>query len=202
MRNTITHPAPGSADGNGGQRAGTIGRRTFLRGLGGLAAAAALNGVPAGVAEAAAGVRRLRLYNARTGETADTVYMENGVYVPEALGEIDFLLRDVRTEEIVAVDSRIVDLMWNIQRLLDTPEPLGITSGYRSPATNRRLVGQGAARNSLHMEGMAVDVFSRSRSARQIAAAARKMAQGGVGEYRNRNFVHLDVGPVRTWTRA
>ncbi|MCP1337344.1 YcbK family protein [Futiania mangrovi] len=177
-------------------------RRRFLRGLAGLTAAAALPVASGGTAEAAMQVRRLRLFNARTGERTDTVYMENGVYVPEALGEIDFLLRDVRTGDIVPVDARIVDLMWHIQRLIDTTEPLGITSGYRSPVTNRRLAGQGAARNSLHMQGMAVDVFSRTRSARQIAGAARRLGRGGVGEYRNRNFVHLDVGPVRTWSRG
>lgn len=175
-------------------------RRGVLRALGGAAAAAALPALLPSTAEAAMRMRRVRLLNVRSGERADTVYMENGVYIPEALGEIDYLLRDLRTGEMVQVETGLVDLVWQVQRLIDTAEPLCVTSGYRSPATNRRLVGQGAARNSLHMDGMAVDVFCRNRSPRQVAGAARRLARGGVGEYGG--FVHLDVGPVRAWRRG
>ena len=169
-------------------------RRGFLRALGGAAAAAALPGLLPSAAEAAMRMRRVRLLNVRSGERADTVYMENGVYIPEALGEIDYLLRDLRTGEMVQVETGLVDLVWQVQRMIDTAEPLCVTSGYRSPATNRRLVGQGAAR------GMAVDVFCRNRRPRQVAGAARRLARGGVGEYGG--FVHLDVGPVRAWRRG
>ena len=39
-----------------------------------------------------------------------------------------------------------------------------------------------------------------STQVRSIAQVARALESGGVGYYPRRNFVHIDVGDVRTWT--
>ncbi len=44
--------------------------------------------------------RRLHLYSTNTGETFNRVYWADGDYVPEALEEINYLLRDYRANLI------------------------------------------------------------------------------------------------------
>ena len=57
------------------------------------------------------------------------------------------------------------------------------------------------ARNSLHMKGQAADLRLKSRSVSQMARAALSCRAGGVGKYRNANFVHMDCGDIRSWSR-
>ncbi|MVA97593.1 DUF882 domain-containing protein [Nitratireductor sp. CAU 1489] len=72
-----------------------------------------------------------------------------------------------------------------------------VTSGYRSPARNRRARG---ARNSLHMYCAAADVQVPGVSTRQLASFVRAMpGRGGVGTYCHTKSVHIDVGPERDW---
>ncbi|MGH7634227.1 MAG: YcbK family protein, partial [Gemmatimonadaceae bacterium] len=77
-----------------------------------------------------------------------------------------------------------------------------LTSGYRTPATNARLVAEGAAVNSLHMRGQAADISLRGRTLSQLHTAALSLRGGGVGYYPAHDFIHVDVGPLRTWTGA
>jgi uncharacterized protein YcbK (DUF882 family) len=60
---------------------------------------------------------------------------------------------------------------------------------------------RGVARDSYHMKGMAADLHLKSRSVRQMSAAALRLGVGGVGRYSRSNFVHLDSGPPRDWGR-
>lgn len=72
-----------------------------------------------------------------------------------------------------------------------------VTSGYRSPARNRRARG---ARNSLHMYCAAADVQVPGVSKAQLARFVRAMpGRGGVGTYCHTKSVHIDVGPERDW---
>lgn len=72
-----------------------------------------------------------------------------------------------------------------------------ITSGYRSPPTNRRARG---ARNSLHMYCAAADIQIEGVSKWELATYLRAMpGRGGVGTYCHTNSVHVDVGPERDW---
>lgn len=79
--------------------------------------------------------------------------------------------------------------------------PLFVTSGYRSPAWNRRVGGAG---RSMHMTASALDITSRTRSARELHAIwlrlvkAGKVPDGGLGLYRN--WIHIDIGRPRRWS--
>jgi uncharacterized protein YcbK (DUF882 family) len=136
-----------------------------------------------------------------TDEVLNTVYYANGRYIPGALKEVNWLLRDFRSDEVKEIDPRLLDLLYAVHQRLEASQPFEIYSAYRSPATNAMLrrEGWGVARNSLHMQGMAVDINLPGWEARHIGNCALSLQRGGVGFYRRSNFVHLDVGEVRTW---
>ena len=88
------------------------------------------------------------------------VYWADGDYVPEALAEVNHLLRDYRANQIKDIDPNLLDLLYNLNQKLECDSPFHVISGYRSPRTNAALRKRNrkVARNSLHMAGMAVDL--------------------------------------------
>ncbi|ABN76525.1 MULTISPECIES: YcbK family protein [Cereibacter] len=178
------------------------------RGLLGAFAATAVVAAPTyanafGFLRGAGDVRRIRMYSGRTGESMDTIYWIEGEYIPEALKEINHFMRDWRTNDVIRIDARTVDIMAASHRLMDVSEPYMLLSGYRCPKTNAMLRSRssGVARNSLHLKGQAADLRLKSRSVGQMAKAAEACASGGVGRYSRSDFVHMDCGPVRHWGR-
>lgn len=176
------------------------------RGLFGVFAATAVVAAPTysnafGLLRGAGDIRRVRMYSGRTGESLDTIYWIEGKYIKEVLKEINYFMRDWRTDDSVTMDPRTVDIMAASHRLMDVSEPYMLLSGYRSPKTNAMLRSRsgGVAKHSLHMKGQAADLRLKSRSVNQMARAAEACASGGVGRYSGSNFVHMDCGPVRHW---
>ncbi|MEM8851185.1 MAG: DUF882 domain-containing protein [Pseudomonadota bacterium] len=185
-----------------------IGPSLSRRGLLGAFAATLVTAAPtysnaAGFLRGAGDIRRIKMHNARTGETMDTIYWIEGDYVRDALNEINFFFRDWRRNEVKYIDNRTIDIIAATHNLVDAQEPFMLLSGYRSPATNAMLRSRsrGVARNSLHLKGKAADVRLSSRSVRQVASAAASCGAGGVGKYSRSNFVHVDCGEIRTWGR-
>ena len=176
------------------------------RGLLGVFAATAVIAAPSysnafGLLKGAGDIRRVRLYSGRTGESIDTIYWIEGEYIPEVMKEINHFMRDWRSDDVIKMDPRNMDIIAAAHRLMDVNEPYMLLSGYRSPATNALLRSQsgGVAKNSLHMKGQAADLRLKSRTVGQMAKAAKVCAAGGVGTYSRSNFVHMDCGPVRAW---
>jgi uncharacterized protein YcbK (DUF882 family) len=99
------------------------------------------------------------------------------------------------------MDTRLLDLLFDLSGQLETRAPFQVISGYRSPATNAALAdaSTGVARRSLHMEGKAIDIAIEGLATSTIQQAALAMARGGVGHYPDPGFVHVDVGRVRRW---
>lgn len=155
-------------------------------------------------ARAALPERRVALHHMQTGETVQAVYFAQGRYLEEGLRAISRVLRDWRTGETIAYDPRLLDMLSLLQRRLSPKGPIEVLSGYRSPATNAMLRRQikGVARNSLHMHGKAVDLRFPGCPLERLHEAALAMAAGGVGYYPAGDFVHLDSGPVRSWSQA
>lgn len=141
------------------------------------------------------------MYSGRTGESMDTIYWIEGEYIKDALKEINYFMRDWRTDQTISMDARTVDIMAASHALLSVNEPYMLLSGYRSAQTNAMLRqrSSGVARNSLHIKGQAADLRLKSRSVSQMAQAASACASGGVGTYSRSNFVHMDCGAIRTW---
>lgn len=146
-------------------------------------------------------IRRIKMYSGRTGERIDMIYWIEGKYIKDAVKEVNYFMRDWRTDGIKNMDLRTVDIMAASHNLLDATEPYMLLSGYRSPKTNAMLRSRsrGVAKNSLHMRGQAADLRLGSRSVSQIARAAVACRGGGVGRYSGSNFVHMDCGVVRSW---
>lgn len=145
--------------------------------------------------------RSLSFYNLHTSERLKTVYWHRGEYLPSSLVEINRVLRDHRTGDMHDMDPRLLDLLCELRVKLSTTEPLHIISGYRSPATNAALHAQsdGVATHSLHMDGMATDIRIPGKDLALLRKTALSMKAGGVGYYPSSNFVHVDVGRVRSW---
>jgi len=156
-----------------------------------------------GLLRGAGDIRRIRMYSGRTGEAVDTIYWIEGDYIKEAIREINHFMRDWRSDQVVSMDLRNLDIMAAAHGLLEVDEPYMLLSGYRSPQTNAmlRARSRGVAKNSLHMKGQAADLRLKSRSVSQMARAAGACHAGGVGRYSKSNFVHMDCGPVRSWGR-
>jgi uncharacterized protein YcbK (DUF882 family) len=145
--------------------------------------------------------KTIALQNTTTGDSLNVTYFEQGRYLPDALHEINHLYRDHLTDEIHPVDTALLDQLHDLQANLGIKKPIHVICGYRSPFTNAHLRrnNRGVARNSLHMEGRAIDIRIAGVDTRTIRDAALSMARGGVGYYPGSNFVHLDTGDFRTW---
>lgn len=145
--------------------------------------------------------RVLSFDNRHTGERLSTVYWAEGTYVREGLTAIDRLLRDFRTDDVHPIEPRLLDLLFEVRGALRTNRSFEVISGYRTPQTNKSLRrhGRGVASQSFHTLGMAIDVVIPGRSVRDLRRAALSMRRGGVGFYPRAGFVHLDVGPSRSW---
>jgi uncharacterized protein YcbK (DUF882 family) len=179
-------------------------RRGFLK-LGAFAAATALaSPALASVApHPMSPEKHISFYNLHTGEDLRALYWERGTYLPDALQEINYILRDFRTGEIIDIDAGLLDLLWSLGRKvgMNPARAFHVVSGYRSPETNEMLRrhNRGVAKNSLHMAGKAADIRVPGYSLAALRKAALELRAGGVGYYPSSRFLHVDTGPVRLW---
>lgn len=145
--------------------------------------------------------RSLAFFNTHTGERLSVCFFKNGAYCPEAMQRINRILRDHRTGDIEAMDTRLLDLLYSVNQRLGTGSPFHIISGYRSPKTNTKLRkrSSGVAKFSFHMLGRAIDIRLPGCDTRRLRQACRDLKLGGVGYYPRSDFVHVDTGAFRTW---
>ena len=179
-----------------------ISRRRFLQwGAVGLMSAAIPDSALAGLREFWSPERSLSFYNTHTGEELEVVYWSRGRYRKQGLAEIDRVLRDHRTGEVKAIDTRLLDLTHALGERLGNRGPFHVISGYRSPRTNTllRAGSKGVASRSLHLQGKALDIRIPGTDLPVLHRAAVALKGGGVGYYPGPEFVHIDVGRVRYW---
>lgn len=152
--------------------------------------------------------RTVSLYHVHTKESITVTYMVKGRYVPSAMKKINYLMRDWRRNEVVTIDPKTIDLIWELHADLGSRAPIHIVCGYRSPKTNAFLkrVGRNVAKKSQHMVGKAIDLYFPDVPTKKIRNSALVRKIGGVGYYRSSGgptgFVHLDSGSVRHWGPA
>ena len=147
---------------------------------------------------------RLRFYHTHTNERLDIVYRRSENYLPEALAELDHYLRDHRTGEVRHFDPRLFDLLYDLTASVnDSGGEIDVVCGYRTPWSNEilrtRSGNTGVARHSLHIQAEAIDIRLLGIPTSTVRDAALRLQRGGVGYYRDSNFVHVDVGRVRHW---
>jgi uncharacterized protein YcbK (DUF882 family) len=147
---------------------------------------------------------RLRFYHTHTNERIDIVYKRGANYLPEALEKLDHYLRDSVTGVVHHFDPHLFDLLYDLTVAVHDPGgEIAVVCGYRTPQTNEMLRNRsaqsGVARNSLHMQAEAIDIRLPGIPTATLRDAALLLQRGGVGYYRDSNFIHVDVGPVRRW---
>ncbi len=148
---------------------------------------------------------RLRMHQVHTGESIDVAYKVGDQYLSSSLDLLNHFLRDYRTGDDAAYDPREFDLLHALMITLNRPDGLiDIICGYRTPATNQALRNRapvtGVSENSFHMASKAIDISVPGVSTERLRDAALSLGMGGVGYYPSSHFVHVDVGPVRTWS--
>ena len=147
---------------------------------------------------------RLRFYHTHNNERLDIIYRRGDHYLPGALAELDYFLRDHRTGEVRHFDPRLFDLLHDLTASLhDSRGEIDVVCGYRTPWSNEflrtRSAHTGVARHSLHMQAEAIDIRLSGIPTSAVRDAALRLHRGGVGYYRNSDFVHVDVGRIRRW---
>ena len=173
-------------------------RRLFLHRAGALAVAL----LPAGALWARVPAQRsLAFVHTHTGEALESVYFRDGRYQDGELARINHLLRDFRTGDVHTIAPATLDILADLRALADRDEPYQVICGYRSAQTNAMLHARshGVAEHSLHLQGRALDVRLPGVPTARLRDLALNMGRGGVGYYRESDFVHLDNGPVRHW---
>jgi len=145
--------------------------------------------------------RALSFHNTHTGESTKALYWNQGMYIPQALADINYILRDYRTGEVKEIDTDLLDLLFALQQKLGSEGHFEVISGYRSQETNSflRNLSKGVANNSLHICGKAIDIRLPGYDLKTLRSAAADLQRGGVGYYPSSDFVHVDVGSIRHW---
>ncbi len=149
--------------------------------------------------------RTISFYHIHTQERLTVTYKKNGEYVPEALKQINWLMRDWRKNAVISIDPRTIDLAWEMHEELGSQEPINVICGYRSRDTNemlRKTVG-GQASQSQHITGKAIDITFPDVPLKRMRYSALIRERGGVGYYPTSGipFVHIDTARVRSWPR-
>lgn len=145
--------------------------------------------------------RQLSFYHTHTQKNLQVTYAIGGNYVDSALVEINVFLSDFRTGDKVDIDPELLDLIYDVRASLGSSGTFEVISAYRSPETNEMLRSKtnGVARNSQHVLGKAIDVRLRDIKTIDLRNAAISLQRGGVGYYKDSDFVHIDTGRVRRW---
>jgi uncharacterized protein YcbK (DUF882 family) len=152
-------------------------------------------------ATAQPGERQLAFYHTHTGERLQVVYRRGEDYLDDALKRVDRFLGDFRTGDVKPIDPATLDIIYELRELAGYGGEVHIISAYRSPVTNEMLrqSGRGVARKSQHLEGRAIDIRFPGVDTAQLRDLAKSMRRGGVGYYRDSDFIHVDSGRVRYW---
>ena len=167
---------------------------------------AAIVGLSAdGITASSSSDRTISFFHIHTQERLTITYKKAGRYDPDALKQINWIMRDWRKNQTIAIDPATIDLAWEMHEELGSREPINIICGYRSRDTNellRKTVG-GQASQSQHITGKAIDIAFPDVPLKRMRYSALIRERGGVGYYPTSGipFVHVDTARVRSWPR-
>lgn len=146
--------------------------------------------------------RRLEVYNANTKEWFRGEYFDGEAVIAKAAEELNWFLRDHHENKETRMDPAVYEIIWRFQegvRRAGMGRNVFVTSAFRTEKTNEKLRSEGAARNSLHMSGRAVDMIVPGHGSLNYETLAERVWRGGVGLYHCSGFVHFDTGSLRGW---
>lgn len=135
-----------------------------------------------------------------SGERLKVVFWRDGQIVQSGYEEASWFMRDRVAGEAVYMDLELLNIAYGIGGWLTyfgIADPTVLTSGHRNFDRNRLI--EGAAQNSEHPKGKALDIRIPGVSSVQVAKFGLWLGGGGVGWYPGKNFTHIDSGRVRSW---
>lgn len=145
---------------------------------------------------------KLSLINIHTDEKLSVTYRNaSGQYDTEALKALNWILRCHYSGQAMEMDTNAIEFVNLTDKRLGGNNEIHIISGYRSPEYNQLLIREGrhVVQNSLHLKGKAIDIRIPHVDLSKVRDVALDLKLGGVGYYRQSDFVHLDSGRFRTW---
>ena len=144
----------------------------------------------------------LSLTNHKTGRKGTFHYRDEQGHYPsgERLRLQRLLAIPAQTDDEIAL--RLIALLDHLEDHFAVEE-IRIFSSFRTAQKNQRLRRRGrpAARASLHLEGMAVDMIIPNIPPRKVWNYLRSLQCCGAGLYPG-GSLHLDTGPSRFWEEA
>lgn len=147
----------------------------------------------------APGTRPARLVNLYNFWTREWLAIDAASPPPPAT--VDHFLRDHFTNKATAMEPRLIAVLVAAATRFHS-DVVDVVSGFRHPKYNLilRKKGHQVARDSQHTHGNAIDFFVPQVPVQSLQAWARAQNAGGVGLYAESGFVHMDTGPIRTWS--
>jgi len=143
----------------------------------------------------------IKLYHQWHKESLEIRYRdERGQVIPEALARVRHFMRCRLTGREMNVPVKLLELLDAIQER-HGGRTITVLCGYRSPELNGALAANSSAvaKKSFHMKGWAADIKIAGVRTSALRDTARSLLAGGTGYYPSDGFVHVDVGPVRSW---
>lgn len=150
--------------------------------------------------EALRGDGVLRLYNYHLNEFAEVKFRDGGAPVPDGVAAIQKLLRSRGNQQILPIAIELLDLVDHLQDHFQA-DTVEVISGYRDKEFNAQLLKDGhkVSPVSLHTKGQAMDIHVDEVTEETLRDYAISLKRGGVGYYGPLDFVHVDLGTVKTW---
>jgi uncharacterized protein YcbK (DUF882 family) len=135
----------------------------------------------------------LRLQSLHLGESVRVQPFDaNGAANPAAFDALRHLMRCRITGDEIAIDSRLVRILVQINATYN--RPIQLVSGHRTPHTI------GTRETSQHALGRAADIKIAGVGIEELRALALKLGARGVGLYPEKGFVHIDVRDKAKYT--
>ncbi len=138
-----------------------------------------------------AGYRDLTMYSVNLGERIRVFPFEpDGSLDPEAVAQIEHLMRDQHTHATHPIHPRLIKLLYKLADRFKARQ-INVISGYRE--------SRKSGTESHHTDGTAVDIMLPGIKLPAVAKVARRFGHVGVGYYPTSGFIHLDVRDKRSY---
>ncbi len=124
--------------------------------------------------------------------TGVTVYQHELIVpgIPLTWGEMTKGCDPERAPESKRIIDNIVKTAQGFGKIRDKyGSSIGVTSGYRTPAVNRKIKG---AIRSQHIQGLAIDIYPLDRNFGRLMEICRASDCTGLGRGMHRGFIHCD----------
>lgn len=144
----------------------------------------------------------VRFFNYHLNESIELRYRDkNGNWDLSQVERFNQFCRSRDSQQKFKMDRRLIELADHLADYFAV-DVVEVISCYRSLEFNKKLKAEGhaVANESFHTKGMAMDIHLDEIREDVLRDYLLKLRLGGVGYYGNRLMVHMDFGPVRTWT--